>query len=133
MPFLNVKIICEHGNHFYSPLPSICKIGMSHTLPCRAFWICSNWSKIHLELVQLMFDNISNSFLKGFSIKNIVFKKKKRYLCLRNVLVLPYLGPSSLQTRTSLRKSVKGILNCYNLQIIFKSQNKLSITFRFKE
>ena len=55
MPFLNVKIICEHGNHFYSPLPSICKIGMSHTLPCRAFWICSNWSKIHLELVQLMF------------------------------------------------------------------------------
>ena len=48
-------------------------------------------------------------------------------------LVLPCLGPLSLQTRTKLRKSLKGILNCYNLQIVFKSQNKLAKAFRFKD
>ena len=48
-------------------------------------------------------------------------------------LVLPCLGPLSLQTRTKLRKSLKGILNCYKLQIVFKSQNKLAKAFRFKD
>ena len=47
--------------------------------------------------------------------------------------VLPYLGPLSLQTRTKLRKSLKGILNCCKLQIVFKSQNKLAKAFRFKD
>ena len=48
-------------------------------------------------------------------------------------LVLPYLGPLSLQTRTKLRKYLKGILNCCKLQIVFKSQNKLAKAFRFKD
>ena len=48
-------------------------------------------------------------------------------------LVLPYLGLLSLQTRTKLRKSLKGILNCCKLQIVFKSQNKLTNAFRFKD
>ena len=48
-------------------------------------------------------------------------------------LVLPYIGPSSLETRTTLRKSRKGILNCFKLQIAFKSQNKLAKAFRFKD
>ena len=48
-------------------------------------------------------------------------------------LALPYLGPLSLQTRTKLRKSLKGILNCCKLQIVFKSQNKLAKAFRFKD
>ena len=48
-------------------------------------------------------------------------------------LVLPYLGPLSLQTRTKLRKSLKGILNCCKLQIAFKSQNKLAKAFHFKD
>ena len=48
-------------------------------------------------------------------------------------LVLPYLGPLSLQIRTKLRKSLKVILNCCKLQIVFKSQNKLAKAFRFKD
>ena len=48
-------------------------------------------------------------------------------------LVLPYLGPASLQTRTKLRQSPKGILDCSKLQIVFKSQNKLAKAFRFKD
>ena len=48
-------------------------------------------------------------------------------------LVLPYLRPLSLQTRTKLRKPLKSILNCCKLKIVFKSQNKLAKAFRFKE
>ena len=48
-------------------------------------------------------------------------------------LVLPYLGPLSLQIRTKLRKSLKGILTCCKLQIAFKSQNKLAKAIRFKD
>ena len=48
-------------------------------------------------------------------------------------LVLPYLGPLSLQIRTKLRKSLKGIPNCCKLQIVFKSQNKLAKAFPFKD
>ena len=48
-------------------------------------------------------------------------------------LVLPYLGPLSLQTRTKLRKSLKGSLNCCKLLVAFKSQNKLLKAFRFKD
>ena len=47
-------------------------------------------------------------------------------------LVLPSLGPLSLQTRIKLR-SLKGTLNCCKLRIVFKSQNKLANAFRFKD
>ena len=48
-------------------------------------------------------------------------------------IVLLYLGQLSLQTRTKLRKSLKGILNCCKLKIVFKSQNKLAKASRFKD
>ena len=49
------------------------------------------------------------------------------------VLALPYLRTLSLQTRTKLRKSLKGIYNCCKLQIVFKSQSKLAKAFPFKD
>ena len=48
-------------------------------------------------------------------------------------LSLPCLGEISLQTRTKLRKSLKDLLNSCKLQIVFKSQRKLSNVFRFKD
>ena len=46
-------------------------------------------------------------------------------------LSLTYLEEISLQSRTKLRKSFKGLLNSCKLQISFKSQRKLSNVFRF--
>ena len=37
------------------------------------------------------------------------------------------------QTRTKIMKSFKGLLNSCKLQIVFKSQRKLSNVFRFKD
>ena len=49
------------------------------------------------------------------------------------VLVLPYLGSTSLQTRTKLKKSLKHILNCYKLQIVVKNKTRLGNHFHFKD
>ena len=49
------------------------------------------------------------------------------------LLPLPYLGEIFLQTRTKLRKSLKGLLNSCKIQIVFKSQRKLSNVFRFRD
>ena len=49
------------------------------------------------------------------------------------LLVFSYLELLSLQTRTKLRKSLKGIHNCCRLHIVFSSQNILANAFRFKD
>ena len=49
------------------------------------------------------------------------------------VLLLPYLGSISLQTRAKLKKSLKNILNCCKLQIVFKNKTTLGNKFHFKD
>ena len=49
------------------------------------------------------------------------------------VLVPPYLGSISLQTRTKLKKSLQSILNCCKLQIVFKNKTRLGNKFHFKD
>ena len=51
----------------------------------------------------------------------------------RLLLVLPYLGIISLQTRTKLQQALKGVLNCCKLEIVFKCQTRLSHSFRYKD
>ena len=51
----------------------------------------------------------------------------------RLLLVLPYLGVISLQTRTKLQQALKEVLNFCKLEIAFKCQTKLSNSFRFKD
>ena len=60
--------------------------------------------------------------------ENIPTVKKKRLL-----LVLPYLGIISLQTRTKLQQALKGVLNCCKLEIVFNSQIRLSNYFHYKD
>ena len=111
--------------HFDSFLPSSNKIGL-HTLLYRCFQICSDRTKFHLELVKLtdVFknngypENFNNNCFKVFldskyRIQEKVITVPKKTL----FLVLPYLGPLSLQTRTKLRKSLKGILNRFKDRI----------------
>ena len=49
------------------------------------------------------------------------------------VLVLPYIGSISLQTRTKLKKSLKSILNCCKLQIVFQNKTRLGSNSHFKD
>ena len=65
----------------------------------------------------------------------LVIKRPQTATVERKTLVLsvPYLGDVSVQTRTKLRKSFKGILNCCKLQTVFKNQRKLANVLRFKD
>ena len=72
----------------------------------------------------------------AFNELNVFISSKKRFLYLKRglcKLTLPFLGTISLQTRTKLQSSIKRVLNCSKLQVIFKSQNKLCSNFRLKD
>ena len=125
--------------HFNSLFSSTYKIGSIQILLYRCFWICSDQHKFHLDLVKLMdvfkssgcLENfISNCFKTFLDNKHRIQKKVITVPDKPFVLVLLYLGPLSLQTRTKFRKSLKGIPNCCKLQIAFKSQNKLANAFK---
>ena len=120
--------------HFESFLPTIYKFGMVYTLAYRCFKICSDWTKFHEELSFLkqvflkngyplsLIDNCFKRFVDKLFIKSpqlITIERKTLFLS------LPYLGEISLQTRTKLRKFLKGLLNFCKLQIVFKSQRNL--------
>ena len=156
--FLDANVIREQGEfitsvhrkptfsgvyiHFDSFLPDTYKIGMTYTLAKRCFRICSSWSLFHQQLILSREIFKKNGYPENFlyrcfklfldriySLKEKVPTVKKKPLR----LVLPYLGNISLQTRTKLQKSIKGVLNCCKLQVIFKSQNKLCNNFHFKD
>ena len=49
------------------------------------------------------------------------------------ILLLPYIGSISFQTWTKLKKSLKNILNCCELQLVFKNKTRLGNNFQFKD
>ena len=158
LSFLDVEIIREQGKFttkiygkstfsgVYSNseiiLPSVYKFGMVYTLIYRCFRICSNWTQFHTELIFLKGIFQKNGYPKNFIDKcfkkffiivhlfkeNVPTVEKKRL-----VLGLPYLGITSLQTRTKLQQALKGVLNCCKLEIVFRCQTRLSNSFRYKD
>ena len=128
--------------YFDSFLPSTYKFGNVYTLAYRCFRICSSRTKLHNELVCLKETFLKNGYSEDFI--NKCFKKfldnihivKETTLTVERkslVLVLPYFGSISLQTRTKLKKSLKNILNCCKLQIVFKNKTRLGNNFHFKD
>ena len=115
---------------------------MVYTLVYRCFRISSNWTQFHTELIFLkgifrkngypenFIDKCFKKFLNNVHLvkENLPTVEKKRLL-----LVLPYLGIISLQTRTKLQQALKGVLNCCKLEIVFKCQARLSNSFRYKD
>ena len=113
--------------HFNSFLPSTCKIGMFRTLLYKCFTICSHWTKFYLELVKLMDVFKSSGYPEYFINRCFKMLLDKKHRIQEKVVTVPkkplflvllYLGPLSLQTRTKLGKSLKGILNGCKLQIV---------------
>ena len=121
---------------------STCKFGTVNILADRCFRICSSWTKSHNQLVCLKEFFLKNGYPKDFI--NKCFKKfmdnihvvKETILTVEKkplILVLLYLDSISLQTRTKLKKSLKNILNCCKLQIVFKNKTRLGNNFHFKD
>ena len=98
----------------------------------------SHWTRFHAEIKFLKHISLKNGYPLPFIgkcfqmvINKFVIKRPQvaRVEKKNVILSVPYLGDNSLQTKTKLRKSFKGSLNCCKLQIVFKSQRKLANVF----
>ena len=74
--------------------------------------------------------NVLKNFLNNVYLvqENVPTVDKKSLL-----LVLPYLGIRSLQTRAKLQQALKVVLNCCKLEIVSKCQTRLSHSFPYKD
>ena len=66
LSFLDVEVLRENYNY---------KFGMVYTLVYRCFYICSNWTQFHTELIYL-----KGIFQKNGYPKNFIDKCFKRFL-----------------------------------------------------
>ena len=159
MPFLDIHIYRANNSyntsihrkstfsgvytHFLSFMPIEYKRGLICTLLYRSFALVSSYENFHLEVVKLkeiinkngypvkVIDNCISKFLtKKFEIKSPVQTAAKKEIN----LFLPYLGKTSLALRTNLIKAVsKSLPFCYKVRVVFKSSNRLSSYFGFKD
>ena len=67
---------------------------------------------------------------------NKIYSKKipqhtvpKKYL----YIFLPYLGKLSLSARSTLEKTIRDILPCVNLKVVFRIKNRLSSKFVLRD
>lgn len=123
-------------------MPSNDKIGMINMLlySCRWFRICSDLIiSFRIGLMVFLRKTVILETLTLIALKHILIINIG---LMQNMITVPdkplfsvlsYLWLLSLQAKTRLRKSVKGILNCCKLQIVFKSQNQLSNALCFKD
>ena len=159
LPFLDVLVTRENGmfttniyrkptfsglySNFHSFLPEKYKTGLFLTLLFRIYTICSDWSKIHSEIINLRNIMIKNNFPRKFtdSCIKLFFDKlfSKKGVPVTTVpkkvisISLPFMGKDSLKIRGNLTKLAKTYFKCCKLQVSFSSGKRLSNFFGFKD
>ena len=158
LPFLDINVSREKGTfitsvyrkptfsgvytNFSSFIPTHYKHGLIMPLLYRCFHLCSDLVKFHHEVSELKLILGRNGYpskVVDFCIKNFLNKihapKKtvatvpKKEIC----IMLPFLGPLSLQIRTRIRKLFANKLPYCNLKVVFRSTRRLSNCFSFKD
>ena len=158
MPFLDFLFVRENGKftssvyrkptftgvytHFQSLIPDEYKIGLISTLLHRIYNISSSFINIVTEVNNLKNIMRKNGYPKSvidkciFRFFNKIFTTKKQVQTAEKkklLLVLPYLGKFSLQTKNNLLKLFKKTLPFCDLQILFKTEKRLCNFFPFKD
>ena len=129
--------------NFNSFMPEAYKLGLVSTLLHRAFCISSSYVSLHEEVEKLKLIFSKNGYPQKFTDKcifrffNKIFdkrtpnetqEKKKEFL-----MVLPFLGSVSWKTKSTLIRSFREFLPSSKIKIVFKSSNRLSSYFHFKD
>ena len=120
-------------------LPQSYKTFLCSTLLFRTYTVCSDWSKIHIEIIKLWNILIKNNFPSKFidrCIKiffdNLFSAKMKTVPTVPKKVVnisLPFLGKLSLKIRGNLIKLAKTYFPCCKIQVVFKSDKRLGSFF----
>ena len=158
LPFLDILVTREENKYttniyrkptfsglytnFHSFLPETYKTGLFLTLLFRIYTICSDWSKIHTEIVILRNIMLKNEFPAKFidcCIKlffDKLFSEKKTVLTVPRKVInisLPFMGKDSLKIRCNLTKLAKTYFPCCKIQVMFNSGKRLRSFFSFKD
>ena len=113
-------------------IPNIYKRGLIETLLHRSFRLCSNYGNFYQENETLKSILKHSSYphnLVNHCFKEFNFIVPKREL----IWVLPYLGKTSLNLRTRLRRTIERNLPFCKLKIIFTSKCRRNTLFYFKD
>ena len=128
--------------NFNSFIPESYKTGLFLSLLFRIYSICSDWSKIHLEIVNLKKIMLKNNFPSRFADRCInhflekLFVKKEIVLTVPKKVInisLPYLGKNSLKMRDKLTKLGNTFSPMCKIQVMFNSGKRLGSFFGFKD
>ena len=128
--------------NFTSFLPETYKRGLVSTLLFRAYKINSSYKSLHEEIEKLKCIFRRNAYKSSFIDKYILrFFNKTRESKLpvhtapkKEVsIVLPFLGSTSWRVKNELLRTFYSILPFCKLKIVFKTSNRLSSYFSFKD
>ena len=128
--------------NFHSFLPEKYKTGLFLTLLFRIYTLCSDWSKIHTEIINLRNIMLKNNFSGNFIDRCIklffdkLFLKKQMVLTVPKKvinIVLPFMGKDSLKIRGNLSRLAKTYFPCCKIQVVFSSGRRLGSFFNFKD
>ena len=118
------------------------KHSLVSTLLYRAYMISSSYQILHEEIVKLKEVLKSNSYPKA-KLDNIIFrffdKISNPPIPVTTVpkkvvrIILPFLGSASLNIKKKLNQSFRHALPMCSLQVVFKTQNRMSSWFSFKD
>ena len=129
--------------NYHSFIPDNYKKGLFLTLLFRIYTLCSDWSTIHNEVINLRNIMLKNNFpakfidrcIKLFFDKLFLKKKEKNPTVPRKVITisLPFMGKDSLKIRSKLIKIAQSYFFACKLQVIFNSSKRLGSFFNFKD
>ena len=129
-------------SNFNSFMPDTYKKGLIYTLLHRAFVLCCDWNKFHVEVCflkeifrkNLFTEHFTDRCIKVFLCKIFVVKKVIMTASKEEIKIcLPFLGKQSLKLRTNRTKLVNKYYPHCTLRVIFNSNNRLRNAFSFKD
>ena len=128
--------------HYNSFIDDSYKKSLIFTLLFRCYSLCSNYEKFHVEIEFLrdifkrnsypsnLVENAISIFLKQLYVpKKVVLTVPKKEL----LLILPFMGNLSISLRKQIHSCFGQILPPCKIKLIFKSTNRLSTIFSFKD
>ena len=128
--------------NFHSFIPVLYKRGLLSTLLYRAYSISSSFSSLHEEVEKLKRIFAKNEYPSKFvdrcifTFFNKIHEKRTPITTVPKkefMMVLPFLGTTSLKLKNQMIRSYRKLLPFSNLKIIFKTSRRISSCFNFKD
>ena len=133
------------GLNYFSFVPELFKVNSIRTLLHRAYSLCSNWHKFHVEVERLKQYFHLNCYPKHLVEKHIKKFVSERFLSnednINNTketkeikyVTLPFMGNFSYQIRNTMSTLLKQTIPDVNFRFIFVNKNTIGSLFKWKE